>query len=313
MVMKICMVGLGSIGKRHLRNIIRVLSERGIDFSVDALRVKGEKIEDELERFISKIHYSGDTLSDDYDVVFVTNPTVFHYETVRQFALKTRHMFIEKPVFEKYREIRDLHLQAGVHYVACPLRHKKVIRYIKELVEQGAEFHSIRAISSSYLPDWRRGVDYRKVYSANKELGGGVELDLIHEWDYIAYLFGLPEKMYKLSGHCSDLEIDSDDIAIYIAEYADKMLELHLDYFGTETVRQLELIGNRKKYIVDINRNRVKIIEKDKEERQIDFGQEDFYLSEMEYFFDLIQRGEKSFNEMDRANDLMKFVLEGQC
>lgn len=310
--MKICMVGLGSIGQRHLRNIVRVLSERSIAFAIDALRVKGNKIDDELETFISKAYHSIDAMPDDYDVVFVTNPTVFHYETVKQLIRKTQHMFIEKPVFEKYREISDLGLGVGVYYVACPLRHKRVIRYIKELVEQGAEFHSVRAISSSYLPDWRRGVDYRKVYSANKELGGGVELDLIHEWDYIAYLFGLPEKMYKLAGRCSDLEIDSDDIAVYIAMYIDKMLELHLDYFGTETVRQLELIGNRKKYIVDINNNTIKAIERSKEEKEMDFGQDDFYLSEMEYFFDLVQRGEKSFNEIDRANDLMKFVLEGQ-
>lgn len=310
--MKICMVGLGSIGQRHLRSIVKVLSKRSIAFTVDALRVKGKKIDDELETFISKVHHSIDAMPDDYDVVFVTNPTVFHYETVKQLISKTQHMFIEKPVFEKYREISDLGSGAGVYYVACPLRHKKVIGYIKELVEQGAEFHSIRAISSSYLPDWRRGVDYRKVYSANKELGGGVELDLIHEWDYITYLFGLPEKMYKLVGHCSDLEIDSDDIAVYIAMYIDKMLELHLDYFGTETVRQLELIGNRKKYIVDINNNTIKTIERGKEEKRMDFGQDDFYLSEMEYFFDLVQRGEKSFNEIDRANELMKFVLEGQ-
>ena len=308
--MKICMVCLGSIGQRHLRNIARVLSERSIAFTVEALRVKGRKLEAGIDTLISKTHYSSDTMPDDYDVIFVTNPTVFHYETVKQFLHKTRHMFIEKPVFEKYREISDLHLGAGVYYVACPLRHKKVIRYIKELVGQGAGFHSIRAISSSYLPEWRRGVDYRNVYSANKKLGGGVELDLIHEWDYIAYLFGLPEKMYKLVGRCSDLEIDSDDIAVYIAKYVDKMLELHLDYFGAETVRQLELMGNREKYIVDINRNTIKIMEQNKGDRQIDFGQDDFYLTEMEYFFDLVQLGEKSFNEMDRANDLIKFVSE---
>lgn len=310
--MKICMVGLGSIGQRHLRNIVKVLSERSMAFTVDALRVEGKEIDQELTSLISKTYYSIAAVPDDYDVVFVTNPTALHYETVKQFSHKTQHMFIEKPVFEKYREISDLCLGAGVYYVACPLRHKKVIRYIKKQVEQGAEFHSIRAISSSYLPDWRRGVDYRKVYSADKELGGGVELDLIHEWDYIAYLFGLPEKMYKLVGHCSKLEIDSDDIAVYIARYADKMLELHLDYFGTETVRKLELIGNQKKYIVDINNNTINTIERAKEEKRVDFGQDDFYLSEMEYFFDLVQRGEKSFNEMDRANNLMKFVLEEQ-
>lgn len=310
--MKICMVGVGSIGKRHLRNMINVMLKQNIDFTVDAMRIKGKEIGGELDTFISKVYRSFDAMPDDYDIIFVTNPTVFHYETVKQLIGKTQHLFIEKPVFERYRDIRDLASRKGVYYVACPLRHKKVIAYIKNLVEQGMKIHSIRAISSSYLPDWRKGIDYRTVYSAQKSLGGGVDLDLIHEWDYITYLFGLPEKMYKFVGRCSNLEIDTDDIAVYIAKYADKMLELHLDYFGQETVRQLELIGDQKKYIVDINRNTVKIIEHNKQEKQIDFGQDDFYLAEMEYFFDLVQKGQKSFNEIERANDLIKFVLEGQ-
>lgn len=310
--MKICMIGLGSIGQRHFHNIGKVLSGRGIAYTIDALRVKGKETDNEIEQSLAGTYHRVDAMPDDYDVIFVTNPTVFHYETVKQLIHKTRHLFIEKPVFDKPRDTGCFDLKNGVRYVACPLRHKQVIRYIKELVEQGEEFHSVRAISSSYLPDWRKGVDYRKVYSADKRMGGGVELDLIHEWDYLVYLFGMPEKMYKLVGRCSALEIDAEDIAVYIAKYADKMLELHLDYFGTETVRVLELMGDQKKYIVDIHHNVIKIIERNKEEKRMDFGQDDFYLSEMEYFFDRIERGEKSFNEMDCANDLMKLVLEEQ-
>ena len=66
-------------------------------------------------------------------------------------------------------------------------------------------------------------------------------IDLIHEWDYIRYLIGDPEKVCCLMGKKSDLEIDSDDVAAYIAEYPDKMVELHLDYFGRIPVRKLEL------------------------------------------------------------------------
>ncbi len=310
--MKICMVGMGSIGQRHFRNIVKVLSDCNMDYTIDAFRIKGKKIDNEIESSISSIHYSTDTMPDDYDVIFVTNPTIFHYETVKKLIHKTRHMFIEKPVFEKYQEIHSLGLGAGVYYVACPLRHKKVIRYMKEALEKGEKYYSVRVISSSYLPDWRRGVDYRNVYSADKGLGGGVELDLIHEWDYITYLFGFPEKMYKFVGHCSDLEITSEDIAVYIAKYADKMLELHLDYFGAETVRLLELMGNREKCIVDLIRNTIRIVKQNKEEKRIDFGPDDFYLSEMKYFFELVQRGEKSFNEINSANELVKFIMEGQ-
>ena len=57
--------------------------------------------------------------------------------------------------------------------------------------------YSARVLCSSYLPGWRPGVDYRTVYSAHKDMGGGVTIDLIHEWDYLVELFGKPEKMYN--------------------------------------------------------------------------------------------------------------------
>ncbi|MCI8299560.1 MAG: Gfo/Idh/MocA family oxidoreductase [Lachnospiraceae bacterium] len=310
--MKICIVGLGSIGKRHVRNIRNVLKERQIEFTLDALRIKGTAADREIEEIISETYRSFEELPDDYNIIFITNPTSLHYDTVRMLIGKTQHMFIEKPVFDRYRDINAINLSAdGIYYVACPLRHKKVIAYIKNLVDQGEHFYSIRAISSSYLPDWRKGIDYRNVYSAKKELGGGVELDLIHEWDYLTYLFGIPEQMYKFVSHCSSLEINSDDLAVYIAKYQDKAAELHLDYFGVETVRRLELIGNRKNYIVDLLRNVIQIISINNDENKyIDFGEDDFYLSEMNYFFDSVSHNEKTFNEIDRANDLMKFVLE---
>ena len=247
--MKICMVGLGSIGQRHLKNLNHILSKRGLHYSIDALRMKGRDLSIEYERMITNTYRSLEELPDDYDVIFITNPTIFHFEMVTDLIGKTKNMFVEKPVFEQYKDVASLHLSdQGTYYVACPLRHKKVIKYIKTLIDKGEKFNSVRVISSSYLPDWRKETDYRELYSAKKSLGGGVELDLIHEWDYINYLFGEPEEMFKLVGRYSDLEIDTDDLAVYIARYADKVLEVHLDYFGIENVRVLELIGDEKKY-----------------------------------------------------------------
>jgi len=284
-----------------------------MDFTVDAFRVKERKLDSVTDGIISKVYHSYEELPDDYDVIFITNPTIFHYEAINRLAGKTKHMFIEKPVFDRPRDIKSMNLSMdGVYYVACPLRHKKVMAYIKNLIDQGERFYSIRAISSSYLPDWREGTDYRMTYSARKELGGGVELDLIHEWDYIAYLFGLPEKMFKFTGRISHLEIDTEDIAIYIGKYPDKTVELHLDYFGAETARKLELLGERKKCTVDFIRNEIQIFTAGQKEQRIAFGEDDCYLSEMEYFLDLVERREKSFNEVDRAQALIKFILEDQ-
>ena len=60
----------------------------------------------------------------------------------------------------------------------------------------------------AHLPRLAPRVDYRTVYSARKALGGGVTIDLIHEWDYLVDLFGVPEELYNLRGTYSELEID---------------------------------------------------------------------------------------------------------
>ena len=63
------------------------------------------------------------------------------------------------------------------------------------------------------------GVDYRTVYSARRAMGGGVTIDLIHEWDYLVDLFGRPQEVYNFKGTYSELEIDSDDLSVYIARW----------------------------------------------------------------------------------------------
>jgi predicted dehydrogenase len=101
------------------------------------------------------------------------------------------------------------------------------------------------AMSSSYLPDWRPGQDYRKTYSAHKDMGGGVSIDLIHEWDYLTWLFGMPTEYHSMINKVSNLEIDSDDLAIYIGKNDKTTFELHLDYFGRQTQRTLDLFTVR--------------------------------------------------------------------
>lgn len=309
-IMKICMIGLGSIGKRHLKNIVKVLNEKKEIFEIDALRNGNNKLPSEIAEMIHQEYYSYNDLPDDYDVVFITNPTVFHFDTLLKIVKKTKHIFMEKPIFNHTDyKIDDIELRpAGVYYVACPLRHKEIIKYIKKQISAGEHIISARAISSSYLPNWRKGVDYRNVYSARKELGGGVAIDLIHEWDYLTYLFGMPETIYQISGKYSDLEINSEDIAVYIAKYADKVMEIHLDYIGQKLERRLELLTNDTRYDVDLTQNKIEIYHNYEKKEEISFPEEDFYMNEMKYFFECIDGKKKNINTFANAIEVMKLV-----
>ena len=284
--LKVCFVGIGSIAKRHIRNLSRLCEKYGIELTVDAFRHRNDGT---LYPFLSHIYYDPDDVPDDYDAVFITNPTEMHLPALRQFHQKGRNFFIEKPAVStgQIREARQMELRKdSVYYVACPLRYNAVIQYIKSNIDP-RKVISVRSISSSYLPDWRPGQDYRATYSAHKALGGGVSIDLIHEWDYISYLFGWPEKIECMMGRKSSLEIDSDDYAVYIAEYADKIVELHLDYFGRKTIREIELFMEDETVIGDIVNGRIHFL---RSGRMIELAEDrdDFQLREMDCFLKMV-------------------------
>lgn len=310
---KIGIIGAGSIGRRHIHNIVDVLAGKNILFEIDVIRSgMGKEIDSETTKYISNMYSYHDNIPEDYDILFITNPTYLHYETIIKYVSKTKHMFIEKPVFDCTDiDIKTLGLKEnGVYYVACPLRYTYVIQHLKKEVENKRIF-SARAICSSYLPDWRPNQDYRESYSAHKDQGGGVSIDLIHEWDYISYLFGHPETVFNINDHFSNLEIASDDLSIYIAKYPKMAVELHLDYFGRKTIREICIFTDMETIIGDIANSEIRYLNTGeiisfKEKRN------DFYRKEMVHFFDIIEGFAKNDNDIVTALRTLYIAKEGK-
>lgn len=237
--MRALFVGLGSIGTRHLKNLCGRCASRGIPLQVDALRSSTRPLPPQTAALLRQQFTESDKLGH-YDLLFITNPTNLHFSAIRELAGKADCLFIEKPIFEDGRySLEDAGLAGKKALVAAPMRYCGAFLALKEEL-QGRRVYSARLICSSYLPDWRPGVDYRRVYSARREMGGGVTIDLIHEWDYLVDLFGFPQQSYNLKGTYSQLEIDSDDLSVYIARYPSLLAEIHLDYFGRTYRRTAE-------------------------------------------------------------------------
>lgn len=311
---KIGIVGLGSIGKRHLMNMSRVLESRGMTYSIDLIRRKDSKPLDEaLGKMISNVYVEPYAIPNDYDVMWITGPTHLHYEAIQSFSGKTENMFIEKPVFDRTKvDIAGLSLRAGgIYYVACPLRYTAVIQYVKNNVDL-ASVYSARVISSSYLPDWRPGTDYRETYSAHSAQGGGVSIDLIHEWDYLMYLFGKPEQVLNYRGQFSRLEIDSDDLSVYIAKYKTLLAEMHLDYFGRTPIRELQLFTADETIVADLLNSEIRFLNRN-EVLQFSEDRNAFQLKEIENFFDILEGKKRNENDLETALATLKIAKEGKC
>ena len=285
-------IGLGSIGSRHLKNLHTICAERGITLAADALR---SSLNRPLRPGVAELLRAKFTSLDDpaarehYDLAFITNPTSLHAEALQSLRGRAGALFIEKPIFSADQAGLDpaALLDPGQKaYVAAPMRWCGVMLALKKRLETGADGrpYCARVLCSSYLPDWRPGVDYRTVYSAHKAMGGGVTIDLIHEWDYLVDLFGAPERLYNLRGQYSELEIDSDDVSLYIAQYPGMLAEVHLDYFGRGYRRSIELFTPSGSLVADFGAGTLTLPDGAVEAYTEDVNAR--YLREMAYFLD---------------------------
>ena len=308
---KIDIVGLGSIATRHLKNVYACLTSQGDRCLVDLYRSSlGRPLSDELKPLVSTTYLYSDVIptKKKYDAVFVTNPTSMHYETIERFAFHTKSFFIEKPLFDStevdekiFETIKDI-----PSYVACPLHYNAVLQYVKHNVNPDKVICA-RAMSSSYLPDWRPGQDYRNTYSAHKDLGGGVSIDLIHEWDYLTWLFGMPTECKQMINKVSNLEIDSDDLAIYIGRNDKATFELHLDYFGRQTQRTLDLFTVDETIHCDLIDGTVSYL-KSGESIKLESERNAFQMAEIVHFFEIINNKTINDSTPEHAYQVLKIA-----
>lgn len=315
MILKIAFVGVGSIANRHIVNLHALLLSRGMDHEIDVYRRGASAIDDpSVAGAVSHVYADTEVGQRDYDILFITNPTSMHYETLRHWCPHAKHMFIEKPVFDRLDcDIRALPLRAdGVYYVACPLRYNAVLQYARQNIDMDRVF-SARAICSSYLPEWRPGTDYRTCYSAHKDMGGGVAIDLVHEWDYLTWLMGFPQRVSYFGGTYSQLEIDSDDLAVYMAQYPRRIVELHLDYFGRKNQRTLQLFTAENVITLDLRAGTVSY-EGDGLCRtlQLDAARNQFQTAELAHFLDIVQGRVPNDNTLENALRVLRLAQKGE-
>ena len=305
--MNVCIIGLGSIGQRHLKNIHAVAKTRGIEVATDVVEPRVLDYLDAATRALVREHFATPAEVGRYDMIFVANPSQLHRETLEAVMDKAKSFFVEKPVFTEALSADALKPYADERksYVACPIRHTRVYGWLREYVSQN-KVYCARAICSSYLPEWRPGTDYRRTYAA-QEGSGGVKLDLIHEFDYLFTLFGFPQKACLLDGKFSDLELKSVDGVSFVGRYPDKTLELHLDYYGRIPRREIELYTADDVVVCDFIKAEVRFL---RAGRRIDLAEDrnEYCMREIGYFFDFASGDAANINSIPYANSVIEYV-----
>jgi predicted dehydrogenase len=310
--MKLLISGLGGIGQRHLRNL-RTLMGTGIEIRGVDLRSNIPVLTDQLQV------EAGTTLTEKYnlhvypnlepalawkpDAVFVCNPTSLHIPTALRAAQAGAHFFMEKPVshnLEQVGELINLVERRGLTaMVGYQMRFHPCLQRLYALLQEQkvGRIISVRAEVGEYLPGWHSYEDYRQMYASRQDLGGGVILSQIHEMDYLYWLFGLPRTVYALGGHLSQLEVDVEDTADILMNFAvdgqSIPISLHEDYLQQPPSRGCVVIGDAGKILLDFPSMTVVVY--DQEGQQVesssfkDFQRNQMFLNEASLFIEALK------------------------
>jgi len=235
--MRILIIGLGSIGRRHARILIN-------NFKHDLYAFRSSPSPINHVDGVNEIKTWKEVFDLNPDFALIANPTALHIRTAIKCAKNGINLFIEKPIDCKSHGLALLKNivkeKKLTTYIAYNMRFHPVIQRLKEFTSLYSIVH-LQSICSSYLPDWRPHQDHKKSYSANIKLGGGVLLDLSHELDYCKYLLDAPLSLSGRSGKIGRITNDSDDYADIIISSSAGIGNIHLDYFGHKTVRTVNI------------------------------------------------------------------------
>lgn len=296
---KFLIAGLGSIGRRHLRNLISlgehdIVLLRSYRSTMPEEELDGLAIETDLSKAL-EVHRPA--------AVIVANPTALHLDIAIPAAEAGCSILLEKPISHSLEHI-DL-LQTAVErtharvLVGFQLRYHPCLVEARQLIMERrlGRLISSRVHYSEYLPAWHPWEDYRQGYAARADLGGGVLLTQCHSLDYLPWLIGAAESVWGYLGKLSDLELNVEDTAEIGVRFEDGSLgSLHIDYAQQPPSHRIEINGTAGSVQCDLAAGTTRfydVARKEWEEHKLppSWERNVMFLEEMRHFLS-VARGE---------------------
>lgn len=321
--MKFLVVGAGSIGKRHMRNLLSIGYSHSDIAAVDTRVDRQQELKDLLG--INAIFSSLDDAlaASTFDAAIVCSPTSCHIPQAIQLAKSDVHIMMEKPLAHDLEGIdtlktvvADKNLTVLMAYI---FRFSPLTKKLKELIDDKTigKILSARGEFSEYLPDWHPYEDYRSFYMAKKSTGGGSILDQSHIVDLIHYVLGGFESVFALNPKISDLEIEADDLAEMVVTLKNGAIaSIHTDIFGRDHKKYLEIKGAQGNILWDFYSNSIRVYNPDTKSAEIfqkfptDFNL--VYLEELNHFIACCQGKQQPIASLNDGIETMELILAAE-
>ena len=298
---RVLIVGYGSIGQRHLRLARSLLPNANI-------RILRHQLSDQAPDPLANgvLYRIEDAVQFAPQIAIISSPAVFHLSSAQTLAEAGVHLFIEKPLASSLTDVDKLLEtcvgQRNVLMIGYNLRFLPSLQYFrKALIEERiiGKVLSVRCEAGQYLPSWRPNSDYRRGVSANRELGGGVLLELSHELDYLRWIFGEVKWVSATLSQQSNLTLNVEDSASLTLGFLPGsdgrglIGSLNLDFIRQDTTRRCTAIGEYGSLEWNGLTGEVSLYQAGAKEWKIVFSyahqSDDSYIAEWEHFLDCVK------------------------
>lgn len=300
---KVGIIGFGSIGERHYKNLLSL----GIS-DITMLSKRKDVPAATLRTMVAF------TKAGPFDFIFICNETYKHLATIKAvLPLKPKAIFVEKPLAMTATEVRKIQLliaKKPVHFFVGYSRqfYAPYVR-LKEVVEKGllGKIFSVRISVGQDLTEWRKR-DYRASYSSKKKEGGGVILDLVHEINFPGWL--LNESMTISSAvvrKVSALRKDTEDLveAIGVSKKG-TVVSIHLDCVRKPARWSAEIIGEKGSVTWDSESKKISLRGGSSSDEVIEVIWNEMFVKETEFFLGLL-------NQKTKFSNIKEALADAEC
>jgi len=244
--MHFLIIGVGSIGERHLRNFLRIDGVRCSLAEVDT--ATRERVAAAYGVEASYGDYREADLSA-FDGAVICVPADQHVPIAQDVVSAGTHVLTEKPLamsldgVDRLRRLRDE--KNVVVSVAYTLRSDPLIKELKQLVES-AELGEARVVNfyaGQYWPRMRKG--YPPWYAQRRETGGGAIPDhLVHYINCLEWMFGAPEEVSAKQWRLGLQDIATEDTAFVTMRFpGGQVAQLGVCLFQRDTNLRLQVVA----------------------------------------------------------------------
>jgi len=312
-IKRIGLIGLGSIGRRHLR----LIKELRPDVEVFVVR-SGRGLKCIEEALADGIVYAMDQLEGlSIDAAIISSPASYHVDQALKLVGLGIPLLVEKPLSHNLDKTQDL-MELTESSQVCALvgyvfRHSEDLNYFQKVVtdSQAGPFSEVRIVCSSYLPEWRPGQDYFESVSAKVNLGGGVLLELSHELDYANWLFGPFESIEASIINSGLLQLEVEDTAdLKLMSRNGLSVSIHIDFVSKHPVRECMIEGVTGYFHWDGIKCAVGSQSSSGcfKVKEFDDNRDQMYRSQLSHFMACVEQGIQPKVSLDEGIEVLKLI-----